>query len=256
MAEAVGLAFAILGAFNDAIQCFEYVQVARNFDQSFQTAILKLDLPKLRLSRWGQSVGLDRVETGMQLLPAVAGSREDHQKAKELLDQIVDLFEEAERASGKLKSPAKDPTVYDTTRDLDEPTASLHGKLQRLSLRRFKPRGVLNKAKWALYKEKSLNRLIQDITELVTGLIELFPAARSEQRRLCEQDGAELASDEHISLIAPLIEEQDPELSASIKSANPGAQPNFHITFAGSHNHGLQQGYFSGHQTNTFGARP
>ncbi|KAK5553027.1 hypothetical protein LTR46_009103 [Exophiala xenobiotica] len=250
MAEAVGLAFAILGVFNDAIQCFEYVQVARNFDQSLQTAVLKLDIPKLRLSRWGQSVGLDRVET------AVAGSREDHQKAKELLDQIVDLFEDAERVSGKLKPPAKDPAVYDTTRDLDEASASLHVKLQRLSLRRFKPRGVLNKAKWALYKEKSLNRLIQDITELVTGLIELFPAARSEQRRLCEQDGAELASDEHISLIAPLIEEQDPELSASIKSANPSAQPNFHITFAGSHNHGLQQGYFSGHQTNTFGARP
>jgi hypothetical protein len=51
MAEAVGLAFAILGAFNGAIQCFEYVQVARNFDQNFQTATLKLDIPKLRLSR-------------------------------------------------------------------------------------------------------------------------------------------------------------------------------------------------------------
>ncbi|KAK5452888.1 hypothetical protein LTS15_007036 [Exophiala xenobiotica] len=180
----------------------------------------------------------------------------NHQKAKELLDQIVELFEDAERVSGRLKSPAKDPTVYDTTRDLDEPTASLHGRLQRLSLRRFKPGSVLKKAKWALYKEKSLNRLIQDITELVTGLIELFPAARSEQRRLCEQDGAELASDEHVSLIAPLIAAQDPELSASMKSLNPSAQPNFHITFAGSHNHGLQQGYFSGHQTNHIGARP
>jgi len=51
MAEAVGLAFGVLGAFTDAIRCFEYIQLARNFDQDYQTAILKLDVARLRLSR-------------------------------------------------------------------------------------------------------------------------------------------------------------------------------------------------------------
>lgn len=108
MAEAVGLTFALLGAFNDAVECFAYVQVARSFDQDFQTAILKLDIVKLRLSGWGRSVGLDRVENGMQTLPAVAGSSADIEKAEELLQQIVELFEEAERSTIKLKTPPKD----------------------------------------------------------------------------------------------------------------------------------------------------
>jgi hypothetical protein len=64
MAEAAGLVFAVLGAFNDAVQCFEYIQLARNFDRDFQTATLKLAISKLRLSRWGQSVGLDQVTEG------------------------------------------------------------------------------------------------------------------------------------------------------------------------------------------------
>ncbi|KAL6240401.1 hypothetical protein RBB50_012683 [Rhinocladiella similis] len=255
MAEAAGLAFGILGAFNDAIQCFEYVQLARNFDQDFQTAILKLDIAKLRLSRWGQSVGLDQVVEGMQSLPGVSGSADDHEKAKELLDQIVGLFEDAEHTSAKLKSPGSDTKVYDTTHDLDEATTSLHKRLEMLSLKRFKPGNVLKKAKWALHKEKSFNRLIQDTTELVSGLIELFPAAQPKQKHLCEEDGSELASDKNASLIAPIVAEQDPELSAAIKSQHFAGAQNFNITFAGSHNYGLQQGYFSGQQTNNFGAQ-
>lgn len=255
MAEAAGLALAILGAFNDAIQCFEYVQLARNFDQDFQTAILKLDISRLRLSRWGQSVGLDRVADGTQVLLGVVGSQEDHEKAKELLDRIVELFEDAERTSAKLKPSEKNFNTYNTANDLDETTASLHKKLEMLSLKRFKPGNVLKKAKWALCKEKYFNRLIQDTMELVNGLVELFPAAQPEQKRLCEEDGSELASDKNVSVIAPIIAEQDPELSATFKSKHSEGDQTFNITFAGSQNYGLQQGYFSGQQTNNFGVQ-
>ncbi|KAK4936631.1 hypothetical protein LTR10_022554 [Elasticomyces elasticus] len=174
--------------------------------------------------------------------------------AKELLDDIADLFEIAERTSSKLKPPAKETDVH-TPGDLDETWASLHKKLVTLSQKWFKPRKMLEKVKWALYKEKHLNKLIQDITELVNGLVELFPAARPEQKLLCEQDGSELASDKNVALIAGFIAEPDPELSAFTKCRDYGGQQNLNITFAGSTNHGLQQGYFSGQQTNNFGTR-
>lgn len=77
-------------------------------------------------------------------------------------------------------------------------------------------------------------------------LEELFPAARPGQKRLCEEDGSELALDENASLIAPIVAEQDFELSAAIKSEHSGGEQTFHITFAGSKTYGLQQGYFSG----------
>ncbi|KIX06843.1 uncharacterized protein Z518_04819 [Rhinocladiella mackenziei CBS 650.93] len=169
-------------------------------------------------------MGLDRVAESTQILPGVVGSQDDHEKAKELLDQIVELFEDAERTSVKLKPTRKDSNVCDTANDLDEATASLHKKLEMLSLRR-----------------------------VVNGLVELFPAARQEQKRLCEEDGSELASDKNTSLIAPFVAEQDPELSTAIKSNHSGGEQIFNITFAGSQNYGLQQGYFSGQQTNNFG---
>ena len=258
MAEAAGLAFAILGAFHNAMQCFDYIQLAGDFDQDYQTATLKLDVARLRLSRWGVSVGLDRVDQTTETLPGAAGSLSEHEKAKNLLEQIVYLFNHAESQSATLKSPKdeRNTGAYDATQDLDQAAASLHQKLERLSLKRFKPSNVLKKAKWALYKEKYLNRLIQDTTELIDGLIDLFPAAQPEQQRLCADEGTELAADENRSLIVPIIAEQDPSLSSAIQSQHPKKEgQTFNITFAGSQNHGLQQGYFSGQQTNNFGAR-
>ncbi len=255
MAEATGLVLAVLGAFNNAVQCYEYIQIARDFDQNFQTAILKLDIAKLRLSRWGHSIGLDCAELGVQTLPDVVGSQSDHEQAKALLEQIVQLFEEAERNSIKSKLPEKDSRTYNTTSDLDQATTSLHKKLERLSIKRFKPGNILKKTKWALYKEKNLNRLIQDTTELVDALVELFSAAHRSQKQLCEEEGSVLALDENASLLIPLVAEIDQELNAAIKFKSSDSGQIFNITFAGSENHGLQQGYFSGHQTNHFGGR-
>ena len=259
MAEAAGLAFGVLGAFTDAVQCFEYIQLARDFDQDYQTAILKLDVARLRLSRWGASVGLDRVEHGTQTLPDAAGTPAEHEKATDLLKQIVELFKVAESQSAKLKPSADvaNSSPYDPRRDLDQATASLHQKLEKLSLKRFKPSTLLQKTKWALYKGKYLGRLIEDSTDLIDGLVSLFPTAQPEQQRLCLDEGAELAKDENTSLIDPIVDEQDAELSAALKAQDrsPGGQT-FNISFAGSQNYGLQQGSFSGQQTNHFGARP
>lgn len=51
--EPTGLAVGILaiaGLFNNAIDCFEYVQINRSFGQGYQTGLLKLDGVRLRLS--------------------------------------------------------------------------------------------------------------------------------------------------------------------------------------------------------------
>ena len=59
--EPAGLAIrvlAIASLFNNAVDYFEYVQIGRNFGQGYQIGLLELDGVRLRLSRWGQSVGL------------------------------------------------------------------------------------------------------------------------------------------------------------------------------------------------------
>lgn len=54
---AIGIV-ALAGLFNNALDCFEYIQLGRCFSTNFQTGLLKLGNARLRLSRWGESVGL------------------------------------------------------------------------------------------------------------------------------------------------------------------------------------------------------
>lgn len=52
--ESAGLAvgvFAIAGLFNNAVDCMDYVQIGRAFQEDFATSVLKLDDTRLRLSR-------------------------------------------------------------------------------------------------------------------------------------------------------------------------------------------------------------
>jgi hypothetical protein len=58
MAEA-GLvigAVSFAGLFTNCVDCFEYVQLGRSFGRDYQRALLRLDIVKLRLSRWTDAV--------------------------------------------------------------------------------------------------------------------------------------------------------------------------------------------------------
>jgi len=61
MAEPAGLAvgvFALLGLFNNAVDCFNYVQAGRDLGASYVTCQIKLSNAQLRFTRWGEAVGL------------------------------------------------------------------------------------------------------------------------------------------------------------------------------------------------------
>ncbi|KAF2735602.1 hypothetical protein EJ04DRAFT_511698, partial [Polyplosphaeria fusca] len=73
---AIGLV-ALAGLFNNAVDCFEYVQLGRSFGTDYQTSLLKLDNTRLRLSRWGQAVGLSGNLEYAQSLQEAAVSKEN-----------------------------------------------------------------------------------------------------------------------------------------------------------------------------------
>ncbi len=101
--EPAGLTVGILGLaglFNNAVNCFEYVHLGRNFGSNFQTSLLKLDNARLRLSRWGKAVGLSGEGETVQSLQTTTLSTEDVPKAERLMGQILELFAEAEGVSG------------------------------------------------------------------------------------------------------------------------------------------------------------
>lgn len=259
MPEPASFALSVVGAFNNAIQCFEYVYLAKNFDQDSKNSQLKLDIAKLKLSRWGHSVGLNDVdETTISALPLdIASSPEECEKAKQLLDNISTLFEKAESKSGGPSPKATTTTANDPpSAELDPSATSLHKRLSKLSLQNFTRIRVIKRTRWALFTERHARKLVEDITEQINGLVELFPAAQPVQKRLCQEEGRALAADKNVSLLEPLLAKQDPELGAAIKQSSQDAPQAVTISFERSTNHGLQQGQNFGTQTNNFGAKP
>ena len=235
---------AIAGLFNNAVDCFEYVQIGRNFGQGFQTGLLKLDGARLRLSRWGQSVGLSGELEDEQSLPQAFESAYDTNKAEQMLGQILELFADAEGISAKFKTwggrAEQDLLIHDTQMDLEPAALSLHNKMRDLSIKRQNQTRLRQKAKWALYEEKHFKRLIEDITSLVSDLIELFPAAQASQKQICKAEVAEMGAKENLPMLGAIVKSQDKLLEETIAEAINQKTPVPNITFSGSHNSGFQ----------------
>ena len=251
--EAAGLAVgavALASLFSEAVQCFEYVQLGRNFGKSFQPCQLKLDVARLQLSRWGQSLGLDSMNDAQTLQQTRLAAQGIH-KAEEILGHILDLFADAERVSERhrIRAPHSDQSlaVHDPAADLDPTPLSLHEKMRELTIRRQGQTGLRQKVKWALYKEKEFSRLIEDIGDLVQSLIDLFPAATATQRKLCESEVSELATKDSLPMLKEVAEDQDTYLKDAISRAiGQPANNSYYITFSGSHNTGFQLGTNTG----------
>lgn len=249
---------ALSALFNNAVECFEFVQLSRTFGKDYQTNQLKLDNARLRLSRWGKSLCLDENVRDAKSLQGRFGSELTVKHAEALLGQIVELFADAEGVSSKYKSRAASQddrlAVYDPQADLDPAMAKLHDKMRHLAIERQNRSGVRQKVKWVLYQEKQFRRLIEDITELVDSLVELFPAAQQIQRDLCDVEVSNIEGADALAVLREISAAQDKLLEQAIMKSTNDATMYHHIVFSGSGNTGVQVGHNSGTMSGfTFG---
>lgn len=239
---------ALTSLFNNAVNCFEYVQLGRNFGSDFQTNLLKLDDAGLRLSRWGQSVGLSGDLNDHEALHRSLVSAEAVTEATVRLNRIVKILDMAEDVSNKFKGRDKNDgtgaSIHQVT-ELDPTAATLHHHMRDLAIKRQNRTigtSLRQKARWALYEEKHIKQLIKDVTELVSGLTDLFPAAKMSQEALCEAEVRGFPT-ESLAVLKDAIAGQDSKLEAAITSAmnERHAHPS-NISISGSNHSGLQLG--------------
>lgn len=221
--DAGGLGVGILalaGVFNNAVDCFEYVQLGRDFGKNFQTSMLKLENARLILSRWGQAIGLSGDLEEVQSLQAASISTEDKRRAEELLGQILSLFKTARRVSMEFESRTNSNDsrliLLDEHTYMDPCGQSVHQKMRGISKRRQNRTSIWKKTKWALYEEKHLKKLIEDIIELVNMLVHMFSAVLQKQQNLCELEISEIGVDGSISVLKDIAASQDKDLEAAI----------------------------------------
>jgi hypothetical protein len=247
---------ALVGLFNNAVDCFEYIQIGRNFGKDFQTNLLKLDVARLKLTRWGKAVGISSIDEVSSLQKTLL-SKDDIEKAEELIGQILDLFADAEGVSVRYKkriSPTKSLAILDSNTELDENSASLHNALRQLAIQRQGKTGLRQKAKWALYEEKHFTRLIEDVRTLVTDLVEAFPAVEDAQKQLSETEVVQLKNNNNnnqtndsLSLLQKVAAGEDEHLAAAIAKATGAAlAQSYKVSFSGGNNYGIQIGLNSG----------
>ncbi|CAG5140179.1 uncharacterized protein ALTATR162_LOCUS652 [Alternaria atra] len=216
---AVGIA-ALAGLFNNAVDCFEYVRLGRAFGTNFQTSLLKLDNARLRLSRWGESVGLDGDFGNAHAIKLATGPPEDVAAAERVLSQIMNLFANAEGISKKYRSRTGEAdwnlAILDVATDMEPLGQSLHEKMRTMSVKRQNSTPLRQKVQWALYEEKHFKRLIEDVTDLVNDLVQLFPAVLEEQRRLCRTEASTIGSSDCLLALQDITALQDKELHQAV----------------------------------------
>ncbi|KAI3391992.1 hypothetical protein diail_6368 [Diaporthe ilicicola] len=230
--EPLGFAFGAAGALGQVLECFEYVYVARNFGDDYQIYQLRLDNARLRLSRWGSSVDLR------------SAPKQERDHAEKALRQICGLFERTEKLSDEFAK--KNHIPQETTGEhrqsenngLEQIRKTLHEKMRDLSLKRERQpsKSYVKKTKWAIYSKEHMEALIGNLTTLTTELVELFPNAKEEQKRLCDIEM--LGFLDSIVVLREAVREQDSVLSEALKKVLeptvPGVCRGLHVEGRGS----------------------
>ena len=253
MAEAAGLTLGALGIaalFNNALECFQYVRVAKDFGQDFETYQIRLHLSEIRLSHWGSVVGITDTdaETPLQC------SQGKQDVAQRTLEHIIELFQVTEEKAKSLERRSSEPELSDRMRKLCD-------KMNKLALGRMnktsKTKDSLHtKTKWALFSRVGFINLVESISTLVNELISAFPEGiMKERERLCDEDAAELVANEPelSALLKDALGKDDEQMQGALQKAVAATHQNT-ATFSGSgENRGLQLGQNYGSMTNTFG---
>lgn len=223
MAETAGLvigAVSLAGLFTNCVDCFEYVQIGRHFGKDYQRCLLKLDVVELRLSRWAEAVNSSSTHDGM----TVGASANEAQKVGEILEEIITLFNDAERISAKFKAKktSDELAVYHHDSDLDPDIRSIHIRMRQLALRRQKRSSFAQKAAWALYEGKHFNRLIEDVAALVDALLEIFPASQGRQQLLGAQEAEEMKDEPRLDAVEEAADGVDTLFQSSVQRVIAG----------------------------------
>jgi hypothetical protein len=103
--------------------------------------------------------------------------------------------------------------------DMDPIVRSLHEKMRDLSIKRQNGTALRRRMKWALYEEKHFKRLIEDIIDLVNDLVQLFPAVRQEQKKLCKLEVSEIGISAGLPVLKDIAASQDKDLETAISEA-------------------------------------
>ncbi|KXX79303.1 Heterokaryon incompatibility protein S [Madurella mycetomatis] len=211
MAEPFGIiagALGVAGLFNNCVDCFEYVQLGR-FGRDYERCQLRLDIAKTRLGRWGEAVKINDDPRFRSSTP----TDKPVQLAQSIIEEIVLLFESARKTSRRyeLSADQQDMVVFED-KDMKPVGRALHRRLKDLACRRQKDTSLVKKTAWPLYDGKSLEKIIDQITDFIDELEKAFPV-EAVCHKLAEIEIEEVEDEPSLAMLKDAAGGIDPALS-------------------------------------------
>jgi Prion-inhibition and propagation len=216
MADPVSLSFAIAGIpsiFTSCVDCFQYVRLGQRFGKDFGFCLAKLEAAQVRLTRWGEPIGL------LENKVDIKGPYKDADviKAYKWLGQIEAAFEEAKEVSAKYADKQTKKGKHGDLELLDEENTLKSGSsimnlvvsMKTVSRERQKHLRLPRKMSWALYGKDSFDSLIEDLVALISDLVELFPSTKPRLEELCKQEVGGLEKESVLDLVKVLKSEDE-----------------------------------------------
>jgi hypothetical protein len=209
-------AVALAALLNNAVDCFNYVRVAQSTGRDFQTCLLRLQNLQLRLSRWGEGVGLTAFDDDSIRIPFSAN---EQQKIRPLLEHIIRLFESAD------KEAMKQGTSRKTSSKVPEEAAhqditSLCKKMKDIYVERQRNTDLSRKTVSALHSKAELTHLISGLQDLIDDLVELYPPTDRQctERALCSRETQALREEVALPELHAIALTQDGRLAEAINA--------------------------------------
>jgi hypothetical protein len=217
--ESLGVSVvALTGPFEIALDCFKHVKVAKSFGSDYQSYVLRLQDLRLRLSRWGEAVGLGKQPTATDQPRTSTLSEPNVKEAEELVSRVARLFSGAETVAERYTGKQHDLVVVDEDVDGLGDVGKLCQKMRDICLRRQRGSDTVTKAKWSFFPKDKFTELIGDLKSLINNLVGLFPeeARVSLEESLCGQEAKELRNEKALPTLQTLALEQDAHLAEAI----------------------------------------
>jgi len=202
--EIAGMAIGVVSLvsiFENALTCFTRLRMAKSFGSDLQLFMVRLEVLHLRLTRWGEAVGLNK-SLKENKTPSINLRTSDRPLAKRALEQIQGRFEDDAKV---MQDIDMEEDVAASTADLGDKKTLVEG-IRAMSIKRHARTSVTTKAKWVIYQKDKLESLIEDLSKFLNDLDHVLPAGSAALMPICDDEASQLLDNEalHQAAIAML----------------------------------------------------
>jgi hypothetical protein len=227
--EVIGAASGLAGLFTTTITWFDYIYVARKAAPRLQSLIVKLGSAQLRLTRWGQAVGLTgsdvEDEESLQSSGLYQLDEEQENQAIRTFRILATLFEESKKICHNERKGKSEDDPEVKANEI-EPFGQngfkwsamhryLHETMQKIVRERRNKMSAPQLLKFAIYDEKHLEKLVKDINDHIDALYQIYTPSASD-----EEEAGEEEMDKLLKVMKELrsASERDPLINAAVKN--------------------------------------